>query len=158
MLTRRRFLGMLGGGAVLAGGATGLRAWTAGDTVSAFPAIDFGQEQCSHCGMSIDDPRYAAAWRAGRDERHFDDIGCMVSAYHVAGMDAAAHYYVHDYHSQTWIDATTATYVLSPAIKTPMAYGVFALADGAGAAAHSGHTGMTHYNWDELLDHLERKG
>lgn len=158
MTTRRRFLGLLGGGAALAGAAAAIRLSTGGSAVSAFPEIDYGAEQCSHCTMPIDDARFAAAWRRGREERHFDDIGCMVSAYHRAGADATVRCFVHDFHSQGWIDATAATYVLSPAIKTPMAYGVFAIADGAGAAAHAGHSGLIHYGWSELLASLERKG
>jgi hypothetical protein len=158
MTSRRRFLALLGGGAALAGAATAVRLAAGGGAVSAFPEIDYGAEQCSHCTMPIDDARFAAAWRRGREERHFDDIGCMVSAYYRAGADATAHCFVHDYHSQSWLDATMATYVLSPAIKTPMAYGVFAMADGAGAAAHAGHDALRHDSWNELLASLERKG
>lgn len=157
MITRRRFLGLLGGGAVLAGGATGIRMMTGASTVSALPEIEYGAEQCSHCSMPIDDPRFAAAWRVGGQERHFDDIGCLVSAYRDGASDPSARCFVNDYHSQQWIDARAATYVLSPAIKTPMAYGVFAMADGAGAASHAGHAGMVHYTWDELVANLERK-
>lgn len=131
---------------------------TADSPVSAWPEIEYGAAQCAHCGMPIDDPRYAAAWRRGREERHFDDIGCLVSAYREAAGEAGIDCFVNDFYTRSWIDARTATYVLSPAIRTPMAYGVFAVGEGPGAAVHAGHAGLVHYTWDELLANLERKG
>lgn len=158
MVSRRYFLGLLGGGTAAAGGVTFvLRALREG-TVSPFPEIRYGQEACSFCGMGIDDARYAAAWRVAKSERHFDDIGCMVNAYRRDHPAGDVRLFVHDYHSESWLDAASATFVVSPAIKSPMAYGVFAVADGAGAATSAGHEGLAYFAWGGLLEHLERRG
>lgn len=158
MVSRRSFLGLLGGGTATAGGVTfALRALREG-TADPFPTVRYGQESCSFCGMGIGDARYAAAWRAATSERHFDDIGCMVNAYRRDHPAGEVRLFVHDFHSEAWIDAEGATFVVSPAIKSPMAYGVFAVSDGAGAATSTGHEGVSYYAWSELLEHLESRG
>ena len=45
------------------------------------PEILVDRTACSHCGMLISEPAYAAAYRApGADPRVFDDIGCLLEA------------------------------------------------------------------------------
>src|SRR5262245_24799777 len=45
------------------------------------PEILVDRTACSHCGMLISEPLYAAAYRApGADPRVFDDIGCLLEA------------------------------------------------------------------------------
>ena len=45
------------------------------------PEIQVDRTVCSHCGMLISEPAYAAAYRApGADPRVFDDIGCLLEA------------------------------------------------------------------------------
>ena len=68
-------------GVAVAAVAAGLRLLPdEGGTSDGFPLIRYGEENCLHCGMVIDDPRFAAAWTEPRGiERHFDDIGCAVA-------------------------------------------------------------------------------
>ena len=69
--------------------------------------------------MSIGDARFAAAWRtAAGDAQRFDDIGCMVNAMRTRNPGAGTSYYVHDYTDESWVEAPTARYVISPAIRT----------------------------------------
>ena len=43
------------------------------------PDIQVDRTACSHCGMLVSEPAYAAAYRApGADPRVFDDIGCLL--------------------------------------------------------------------------------
>lgn len=130
MITRRRFLalcGAAGGTAVVAVASARLlpsdRARNEGP-----PAIRYGAEACAACGMVIDDARFAAAWTSPHTSRHYDDIGCMVTDLlkHPAPQDARM--YVHDIESEAWLPASDATYLLSSAIRTPMAYGIAATA------------------------------
>jgi copper chaperone NosL len=45
------------------------------------PEIEVDRDACSHCGMLISEPAYAAAYRAsGSNPRVFDDIGCLLEA------------------------------------------------------------------------------
>ena len=45
------------------------------------PDIVVDVTACSHCGMLVSEPVYAAAFQApGKEPRVFDDIGCMLDA------------------------------------------------------------------------------
>lgn len=158
MASRRAFLGLLGGGIVAAGGVVvGMSLRGTPPQVSAYPTIRYGEEMCTYCGMSIDDARFASAWRASGPERHFDDIGCMVSASHRDQPAGDVQFYVHDYQTEAWLDATAATFVVSRSIKTPMAYGVAAVARPEEVQAFA-QQGVTAYMWVELAQAVGRKG
>lgn len=159
MLTRRRFLGLVGGSAVVvAGTALGAGCGSKTTDPSAPPEIRYGQERCAYCTMSIDDARFAAAWRTpGQSERHFDDIGCMVNAHRRESLPTGSRFWVHSYTSQDWLDANQATYVVAQTIKTPMAYGVAAFATAAEASATVPAAKAT-LAWADVLSAVERKG
>lgn len=87
------------------------------------PELHLGQDTCATCGMSVDDVRFAAALVApDGTARLFDDIGEMTTAAHPDGRA-----WVHDFNTGLWIDAATATYVLSSNITTPMGGGILAV-------------------------------
>jgi len=109
----------------------GATACKAGQTEVKPPEIRYGQDVCAACNMIISDARYASAYvyavETGRyDSLVFDDIGDMVlhAADHPEHKFAA--WYVHDYNSEAWLDATTAHYVFSAELQTPMAHGMAA--------------------------------
>ena len=158
MLTRRRFLVLTGSaGVTVAAVAAGLSVLPEeGGTEDGFPLVRYGEESCLHCGMIIDDPRFAAAWtEPGGVERHFDDIGCAVTDAVESPLADGALCFVHDYVTEEWLDAPAATYVVSPAIHSPMAFGVVALhaAEDAHALAAEHHGQVV--GWHELPHHLE---
>ena len=107
------------------------------------PDIVVDRTACSHCGMFVSEPAYAAAYQAGTDQpRVFDDIGCMVTELRQQPQRAAIRYWVHDAESGEWIDGATAAFVKSSTLQTPMGGGILAYrsTDGAtrGAAVHQG--------------------
>jgi copper chaperone NosL len=157
-MDRRHFLILLGGTVVAAGAAAaGVAALPGNKGHSAFPEIAYGEENCSYCGMSIDDPRFASAWRAPDDsERHFDDIGCLVESIREDGPSSGTEFFTHDYSLEAWMDATTATYLVSPEIKTPMSYGVLAVPDREAANELPVYATAQVHDWTALLDQLER--
>lgn len=158
MLSRRRFLTMLGGSAGAVGvAALGFRLLPGSQAEAAFPVIHLGEESCSFCGMSIGDARFASAWRAPSGERHFDDIGCMVNAYRRDHPAGDTRFFVHDYSDGAWLEASHATFAISKSVKTPMAYGVFATAADEGGAPASIPDQAAHLEWSGLLDRLERR-
>lgn len=106
-------------------------ACTHGATEASPPEIRYGEDVCAECNMIISDPRYAAGYAheisAGRYESlAFDDIGDLLvhSAKHPEHKVVA--WYVHDYASEEWLDATTAYYVVSAQIASPMGHGIAA--------------------------------
>lgn len=158
MVTRRRFLILLGGGVAAAGGIAAGIAALPGEEASAFPEIVYGEERCAFCGMQIDDPRFAAAWRTAQGtERHFDDIGCMVATYRRDRPDGDTRFFVHDYRNEAWLDGTVASYLVSPEIKTPMSWAVLAVPDEDAARALPVYASGTIHAWNSLLEHLEKK-
>lgn len=158
MLTRRKFLALAGaGGAVVAGGGAVIALLPgSGEKGDGPPNIKYGESSCERCGMLIGDARFAAGWRDGSGaEAHFDDIGCMIvqSREHPP---ANATFWVHDFHTEGWIDAAAAYYITDPGIKSPMAYGIAAAAspDDAKAVAATGHT----ESWTSLITNVKARG
>jgi copper chaperone NosL len=85
---------------------------------------------CSHCRMTIVDPRLAAQIVApGEEPRFFDDIGCLARhlADHPAAADARA--YVADHVSGAWVPANDAVYSRAASLDTPMGSHIIAHAN-----------------------------
>jgi len=98
------------------------------------PDIRYGETVCIACNMIISDERFAAGYAheisPGRYESiPFDDIGDMLE--HAANHPehTITHWYVHDFYSKAWLDATQAHYMFSHTLTTPMGHGAAALAD-----------------------------
>ena len=83
------------------------------------PEIVVDRDACSHCGMLISEPMYAAAARTdGSAPRVFDDIGCLRHA--VRGERGPITSWFHDADGGGWIDGGGAIFVASPEIRSPM--------------------------------------
>lgn len=101
------------------------------------PEIVYGEDVCNHCGMIINDDRFAAAvvieTQPNRYEhRIFDDIGDMFAfARDLAANDDAkiVSYFVHDYASREWLHAADAHFVKADPALTPMGSGLAAFAN-----------------------------
>jgi copper chaperone NosL len=106
------------------------------------PEIVVDRTTCSHCGMLVSEPVYAAAYQAGDNEpRVFDDIGCMLDAVRRETASPIT-VWLQDAAGAGWINADQATVVSSARIKTPMHGGMLAYANAVAAekaaAAHGG--------------------
>ncbi|MDX1664754.1 MAG: nitrous oxide reductase accessory protein NosL [Candidatus Promineifilaceae bacterium] len=105
------------------------------------PEIRYGEDLCDDCHMIIDDPRFASAYVTEEGEfRLFDDIGDMYRYADRTG-DSVRAFWVHDYHSEEWLESDSATFVYSPALLTPMGWGLAAFADRETAAAFQAEEG-----------------
>jgi copper chaperone NosL len=107
------------------------------------PEIEVDRTACSHCGMLISEPVYAAAYRApGAEPRVFDDIGCLLEAARKEPRADDLRFWFHDTASAVWIDGKAAVFVSSPSLRTPMGGGLIAFRDRSaareGAARHQG--------------------
>lgn len=161
MVTRRGFLTIAGVvGVAGAAGAAGVRFLPGESRPTRDPVIRYGQENCARCRMTISDVRFAGAWRERTgNEVHFDDIGCMVLRLKEWNPAVGTQFWVHDYGTEAWLDASTAAYALSPAIHTPMSYGVAASATAEGAQRIvNGSNQVKVAQWDGLAPSLEQRG
>lgn len=161
MVTRRAFLALAGGAGVVAVTAVaGVQLLPGESKPSGDPVIKYGQENCARCRMTISDAKFAAAWRdpSGK-EKHFDDIGCMVLAMRDAAPPEGARFWVHDYESEAWLDAATASYAISKGIDSPMAYGIAAAATTQAAQALAARfDGATVAQWGTLGSSFAERG
>ncbi|MCA9830319.1 MAG: nitrous oxide reductase accessory protein NosL [Dehalococcoidia bacterium] len=161
MVTRRAFLSLVGA-AGAAGVATvaGIQLLPGESAPTGDPVVRYGKENCARCRMTISDARFAAAWREpGGKEKHFDDIGCMVLLQRDNGVPETTQFWVNDYETETWLDAASASYVLSKAIDSPMAYGIAASATPDRAEALSKRfESATVSMWDGLDSSVAARG
>lgn len=111
------------------------------------PEIVYGEDVCDQCGMIISDDRFAAALvieKAANDFQYllFDDAGEMFAF--VAednGQSKIASWFVHDYNSREWLDATSAWFVVADSLQTPMGFGIAASAQELEAQALAQESG-----------------
>lgn len=124
------------------------------------PEIVYGEDVCSRCGMIISDTRFAAALvveKGSNDYEHllFDDPGEMFAfAAEEGEATKIARWYVHDYNSREWLDGTSAWFVLSAGVQSPMGFGVAACADEAQANALAQSSGGRVLSFAQALDEL----
>jgi copper chaperone NosL len=119
------------------------------------PEIHYGQDVCAACNMIISEERFATAMVLEPEmDRYaslaFDDVGCMFEYEKKDAELPIAARYVHDHETGAWIEAALATYVLSPAVQTPMGSGVIACeANETAQSLLRRHTGEL-LSWSEL--------
>ena len=120
------------------------------------PEIVVDHTVCSHCGMLVSEPAYAAAYHApGQEPRVFDDIGCMLEAIRHETASPITVWF-QDAGGGGWLSADQAIFVDAPRIQTPMHGGVVAYGDAAAAEkAAATHTGVVVRSFQELMS---RKG
>ena len=133
-----------------------LAACSRGETVPKPPAIRYGEDTCTHCNMIISDPRYAAGYAHEISSGYyeslaFDDIGDLLTDLGEHPERHIVAWYVHDYESEEWLDATTAYYVISEQIMSPMGHGIAAHATQAAAEQMAQAKGGQVYDWQALL-------
>jgi copper chaperone NosL len=104
------------------------------------PVVHYGRDECAHCGMIVSDERFAAALRIKADgairDLVFDDIGDLLDYQREKGsaLDVVRSY-VHDFQTKQWSDATTASFVKSDEVHSPMGSGIVAASDRTGGEA-----------------------
>ena len=97
------------------------------------PEIVVDRTACSHCGMLISEPAYAAAFRTDDgSERVFDDIGCLLAAVRKSPV-AGGRFWFHAADGSGWVDGASAVFVKSHALRTPMGGGIIAVRTRAAA-------------------------
>ena len=115
-------------------------------------AIEFGKDQCSFCVMNIVDKTHAAQYVTAKGKQFkFDAIECMVNDLSDKTALELAYLLVSDYGNPgKMIDAKTATFLISPEIKSPMGANLSAFSTKEKAIeTQQNHTGKI-FTWEAL--------
>jgi copper chaperone NosL len=116
------------------------------------PASLMAGVACSHCRMSVSDPRLAAQIASSADDpRFFDDIGCLAAYLREHPLPADALAYVADHADGAWVRADRAVYSRAESLSTPMGSHIVAHADEAARAADEAVRGAARLSFDEVL-------
>lgn len=115
----------------------------------------FGAEACTHCHMTLADPRFAAelVLRTGK-VLPFDDVGCLATFLGTGGVAAGA---VHSLWFSDYLDpgallpAAEVVFLRSDSLRTPMDYRVVALRPGPAADSLRQRLAGTLVAWEEVL-------
>jgi copper chaperone NosL len=119
------------------------------------PKISYGKDTCTRCRMIVSEERQAAGLVAKNgDKAIFDDTGEMIAAVQEEGLNDRR-VWVHDYRSEDWIDGTTAFFVVSADVMTPMGTGVVAFKEQAPAAEFAASHGTTALSWSQVLQNWQ---
>ncbi len=86
------------------------------------------EDNCDYCRMAISQLNFACEIVAPDGTVFtFDDVGCMVKYTEERAVPKESVPFVRDFYTGEWAEAENATYVQSPAVMTPMNFGVVAL-------------------------------
>lgn len=101
--------------------------------------IDFGNEDCAECNMTLVDKRYGAQYVTGKGKVFtFDDVNCLVEFIlrePAASDDKPLYYVVHFNQPGEFTDATKAVYLHHKKFRSPMRADAAAFADPSSAEA-----------------------
>ncbi len=126
-----------------------------GDTAAASeaPEINYGRDICIECGMIIDDPRFAAAYRtADGTEKKFDDLGGLILTGREEGVLDDAQVWVSDFDEKELIDGRTAYFVPTLGVASPMGHGILAFGDKSRAEAMATELDGEVLTWDAVVE------
>ncbi|MBL4709719.1 MAG: nitrous oxide reductase accessory protein NosL [Flavobacteriales bacterium] len=120
--------------------------------------IDYGNDACSFCQMTIVDKIHAAeiVTRKGKVYK-FDASECMVNFRNDFDIAEIELYLTNIYtEPRTLVDATQATFLRSEKLPSPMGAFLTGFKNQEDAVNVQFEKEGTLYNWDELLEHLNK--
>ena len=118
--------------------------------------IEYGIDGCYFCKMTIVDKLHAAEVVTHKGKVYkFDAIECMVNFMEDFNRDQIALYLCNSYtKTETLIDATNATFLISENIPSPMGAFLSAFKNSEDANLVQSQKGGHLYTWESLLNHL----
>ena len=121
--------------------------------------IHYGEDGCHYCSMTIVDQQHAAqlVTRKGKVYK-FDAAECMINSLSEFDEASVAEFLVTDYKSPAeLIDATAATFIISPEIPSPMRANLSASKSKESAAAILEEKQGDLYSWGEIQHYLKNQ-
>jgi copper chaperone NosL len=119
--------------------------------------IDYGNDGCAYCSMTIVDKTHAAEIVTKKNKVYkFDATECMINFMDEFDTSEIELYLSNDYSEPgTLIDAKKATFLISKNISSPMGAFLSAFEKKADAENMQADKGGDLYSWEELLAHLK---
>lgn len=120
--------------------------------------IEYGFDSCSFCKMIITDPLHASQRVTAKGRVYkYDAIECLINDRSEWQNQDLAYLLVVDYNRPgTFIDAKTATYVISPAIPSPMGENLLAVASESKAKQLLRTVSGQAYTWEEITSEVTK--
>jgi len=121
-------------------------------------AIDYGNDGCHFCKMTIVDKVHAAEIVTKKGKVYkFDATECMINFMKEFDQSKIQLYLSNNYaEPEALIDATKATFLISENIPSPMGAFLSAFKDKSNAISAQRKKGGTLYTWNELILHLKK--
>ncbi|MBR9920229.1 MAG: hypothetical protein GYB31_05260 [Bacteroidetes bacterium] len=120
--------------------------------------VEFGHEECAFCKMNVVDQQYAAELVTEKGRVYvFDATECMLAYMNDHSETPFAYILVSDYHNPgTWIPASTAHFLISPQLPSPMGANITGFVSQAVAQKmQAEYPGMV-LSWEELQKQQQR--
>lgn len=115
-------------------------------------AINYGNDQCHYCKMTIVDVQHAAQYVSDKGKQFkFDAIECMIHELKDKSEENLAHILVADFNNPgTMIKANDATYLICEEIKSPMGEYLSAFKQKQSADSVCVSLGGDVFNWNDI--------
>ena len=117
--------------------------------------INYGQDHCAFCDMTVVDKTHASEYVTKKGKSYiFDAIECMVQKINQENNEGKlAYVLVANYQKPgELIDALSATFLITPKIKSPMGANLSAFKSIENAKKVQSELGGTLYNWQQLKE------
>lgn len=112
--------------------------------------ISYGNENCNYCSMTIMDDKHAAELITQKGRVYtFDSIECLVRSLDQFKGSIGSVLVMDFNNPDTFIDANTATFLISPELPSPMGANLSAFTN-ADEAVKTGFKKGVLYNWNDL--------
>jgi len=121
--------------------------------------IHYGEDGCHYCSMTIVDQQHAAqlVTRKGKVYK-FDAAECMINSLADFDTKTVAQFLVTDYETPAQlIDATSATFIISPEIPSPMRANLSASKSKENARVLLETKSGDLYSWEEIQQYLKNQ-
>lgn len=122
--------------------------------------INYGNDQCDFCKMGVVDKSHSAQYVTQKGKQFkFDAVECMIRKISDPAVKESelAYILVADYNNPgNMVDAKTATFLVSKAIKSPMGAYLSAFSDNSIAVKTQEEVGGKVYTWEEIKKYIAK--
>ncbi len=123
--------------------------------------INYGNDECDFCRMQISDNRYGSEIVTDKGKVFkFDEAGCMIEYALVENLigDANQKFLVTDFATpETFIDASTAFFVLNDNFRSPMGLNVSAFDSEVSRQKFVAENGGNLLNWIDVIELVKQR-